>query len=92
MKTPPMALDTREEWFDLARTAITELAATRHLFTADDLRPLVPDPGHKNWIGNAFQSARQTKLIKPVGFQLSNSKSRKHGVIRVWTPVLERDK
>lgn len=91
MKTPPMALDGRDEWFDAARDALDTLIETRHLFSADDMRPLVPEPGHPSWWGALFAGAREAGRIKPMGFMLSRSKSRKNGVIRVWAQVIQHE-
>lgn len=91
MRTPPMALDKRAEWFDLARAALDELIETRHLFSADDLRDQLPTPGHSSWWGALFAGAREAGRIKPMGFQISRTGSRKGGVVRIWAQVIEHE-
>lgn len=89
MRTPPMFLDTREEWFEQARAELETVIASRHLFSADDLRLLLPTPGHANWWGVLFGAERNAGRIKPMGYTISRSKTRKGGVIRVWAQVIE---
>lgn len=85
-----MFLDTRDEWFAAANAALDDLIASKHLFSADDLRDKLPAPGHANWWGALFSGAKESNRIKAMGFQLSKSKSRRGGVVRVWTPVINR--
>lgn len=85
MITPPMALDQREEWFELAHAALDAVLAEGRQFTTDDLRDKVPAPGHPNWWGTFFAAARESERIKSIGFQLSKSRSRKGGILRIWT-------
>lgn len=85
-----LSLDDKAEWFELANTELDKLIATKHLFSADDLRDKLPEPGHPNWFGSVFLAASAKNRIKQMGFQLSRSKSRRGGVVRVWTPVINR--
>ena len=91
--TRPIALtlDDRADWMQLANDELTVLIETRHLVTADDLRPLVPEPAHSNWWGALFNAAHKAGRIKPMGFQLSRTKSRRGGVVRVWTQVIKHE-
>lgn len=86
----PAALDLDEKatWLADAAGAIDSLALRSHrtgsTFTADDLRAMIGEPGHPNWIGNAFNTARTDGAIRRVGFTTSRAKSRHGGVVRVW--------
>lgn len=82
----PMVLDTKDEWFEAADAAIVDLVNRGRPFTADDLRELVPAPGHPNWVGSAFQHAAGAGLIRQTGFEQSRTKSRNGGVLRRWAP------
>lgn len=85
MSTPAaLQVDPKGDWLADAREAIEALARTGRKFTSDDLREMVGDPAHANWFGNAFNSAHQAKIIKPVGFRQSRAKSRRGGVLREW--------
>lgn len=89
MSTPAaLSTDPRADWMEDAHTAISALAArsirTGQTFTADDLRKMIGEPDHHNWIGASFQAAYKRGEIDQVGFTLSRSKSRRGGVIRVW--------
>lgn len=85
MKTPPMFLDQRQEWFDAAAAALEEISAAMELFTADDMRDKIPPPGNPNWWGILFGAYRNSGRITAQGFQISRTGTRKGGVIRVWT-------
>lgn len=87
----PAALDLDEKatWLADAAGAIRSMASrSRHntgwTFTADDLRDMVGEPGHPNWIGVAFNAARTLGVITVYGYTTSRSASRHGGVIRVW--------
>lgn len=85
MITPPMVLDTREEWFEAAGEALDDLLDRQRIFSADDLRDAVPAPGHPNWWGTLFGGAHRAGKIRPTGYIISRTKTRKGGVIRQWT-------
>ena len=91
--TAPMALtlDDKADWFTLANDELDILINTLHLFSADDLRDKLPAPAHANWWGSLFNAAHKSGRIKPMGFQLSRSKSRRGGVLRVWAQVIEHE-
>lgn len=72
-------------WHEDAIATIAGLALAQHIFTADDLAREMRKPPHDNMPGQAFAAARALKLIRAVGYQTSGTKSRKNGVIRVWT-------
>ena len=85
MRTPPMFLDQREEWFEAAAVALEEVAASMELFTTDDLRDKIPPPGNPNWWGILFRRFVNMGRIQSKGFQTSRTSTRKGGVLRVWT-------
>lgn len=92
MTTPAaLTLDDRADWFDLANDEMDILINTRHIFSADDLRDKLPAPAHANWWGALFGAAHKAGRIKPMGFQLSRTKSRRGGVVRVWAQVIEHE-
>lgn len=86
-----LTLDDRAEWFHDANEALDYLIGSRHLFSADDLRDKLPVPAHPNWWGALFGAAHRSGRIKPMGFQLSRSKSRRGGVVRVWAQVIKHE-
>ena len=90
-KALAITLDDRQDWFDLANEALEHLIDTSYLFSSDDLRPLVPAPPVANWWGALFTAAHKSGRIKPMGFQLSRTKSRRGGVVRVWAQVIEHE-
>lgn len=82
------AENTDAWWASLARTAITDLAATGRPFSADHVRDMgVPDPDHPNRWGAAFSSARKAGVIRRVGYAPSTTESRHGGVVTVWQGV-----
>ena len=94
MSNAPMALDldpNAPDWPRLAALAILELAHERDLFTADDLRDRVPPAPHPSLVGNAFKAARLAGVIRPMGYDMSRSPSRKFGVVRVWSRRIQRE-
>lgn len=86
----PAALSTnpKADWLADARDAIEALAVAHRradtAFTADDLRRIVGQPDHANWVGAAFSAAHKLGIIRPVGYTTSRTRSRHHGVIRTW--------
>ncbi|TLP72958.1 hypothetical protein [Nesterenkonia sphaerica] len=90
--TTPMSLEAPGEakasWLADARESIEALARRARTydttFTADDLRRLVGEPAHPNWVGGAFSSARRLGIITPAGYTTSSTRSRHRGVIRKW--------
>jgi hypothetical protein len=89
-----MALEERPDlpdWPRQAALAIVELSYEKHLFSADDLRGRIPDAPHSWMVGQAFSAARNAGLIARKGFDVSKSKSRKFGVVRVWTRKINRE-
>lgn len=82
----PMVLDTRDEWFEAFDNAIAAMVERGRIFSADDLREIMPEPGHPNWWGAGFRRAIGAGLITQAGFDLSRTKSRNGGVVRTWAP------
>lgn len=84
----PMAMDTREEWFEAFDQAIVNELANNRVFSADDLREsgTLPEPGNSSWWGAGFRRAIAGGLIKHVGFNISRTPSRNGGVLRTWEP------
>jgi len=82
--------DSHEAWLEDAVATIVGLAHVHHTFTADDLAREMRKPPHPNMPGQAFSAARSLGHITTVGYQPSTSKSRKGGVVRVWTRTTER--
>ena len=77
--------DSHEQWHEDAVATIIGLAHAHDTFTASDLaREMRPAP-HSNAPGQAFSAARAAGHITSVGYQPSTTKSRKNGVVRVWT-------
>lgn len=83
-----LSIDPRADWMHDAHTAIDALVVRYHrtgqTFTAEDLRRMVGEPEHCNWIGTAFRAACKRGAITQEGYTLSHTKSRRGGVIRVW--------
>ncbi len=83
-----ISTDPRADWLADAAEAIAALAhraaQTNTAFTADDLRAMIGEPDHPNWIGAAFSTARSTGQIKAAGYTTSRARSRHGGVIRRW--------
>ena len=86
----PMVLDDRAAWFEAANAGMDALIARGGSFTADDLRDMIPAPSSDKWQGALFKAYQSMKLIRPVGYELSRSASRKSGVLRRWEPVVSR--
>ena len=70
---------------DDAVATIIGLAQSQELVTADDLRRHMRPAPVANWAGQAFSAARAAGHITSIGYQASTTKSRKNGVVRVWT-------
>lgn len=64
--------------------ATIEALANAGTFTADDLRREMRPAPHGNMIGAAFTTARKLGYIRTIGYQTSNTQSRRRGVVRVW--------
>ncbi|MBT8163083.1 MULTISPECIES: hypothetical protein [Arthrobacter] len=79
------------DWIEDAIATIDALSLAHSVFTADDLRREMRPPAHKNWPGQALAQARKEGLIVAVGYQISMSKSRKHGVTRAWARKTNRE-
>jgi len=83
-----LSVDPKRDWMYDAHTAIDALVVryqrTGQTFTAEDLRRMIGEPEHCNWIGIAFRAAHNRGAITQEGFTLSHTKSRRGGVIRVW--------
>jgi hypothetical protein len=82
--------DSHELWLEDAAATILGLAHVLEVFTADDLAREMRKPPHPNAPGQAFSAARALGYIAAVGYQQSSTKSRKNGVVRVWTRATER--
>jgi hypothetical protein len=78
-----MALD--DCWTEDAIEAIEELAYTSPTFTADDLRAKMRPAPNPKMVGGAFTAAVSAGIITRAGYTESRAKSRRRGVIRVWT-------
>lgn len=73
--------------------AISELAATGHAFSAEDLRkaPIaLPDPRHPAHWGSVFRKASRQGIIRPVGHTTSGTPSRHGGSLRLWRGERQR--
>ena len=82
---------SHEAWREDAVATIIGLAHVLDTFTAEDLaREMAPAP-HPNSPGQAFAAARNAGHIVAVGYTTSHSKTRKHGVTRVWRRRVEGD-
>ena len=77
--------DSHEQWHEDAVATIVALSLAHGVFSADDLAREMRRPPHPNAPGQAFSTARALGYITAVGYQQSTTKSRKNGVIRVWT-------
>ena len=88
----PAALETSpEEWHELAIGVIAMYAEKRVPFTADEIRHhLDEQPSNPNAWGAAFSTAKAKGLIVATGYATSNTRSRRHGVHRVWQGTPER--
>ena len=73
------------DWHEDAIATIAGIAQAQEFMTADDLSREMRKPPHANMPGQAFAAAKSLKLIRAVGYQTSSSKSRKNGVLRIWT-------
>jgi hypothetical protein len=76
------------EWKARVDEAIEDLAATGERFTAEDVRAIAGDPpDHPNAMGARFNAAARRRLIRKVGYQLSNRASLHRHPIAVWEGV-----
>ena len=91
--TRPIALtlDDRADWFELANEALDDVIDREWLFSADDLRPLVPAPPVANWWGALFTAASAEGRITKAGPMVSRSKSRRGGLIWQWKKVVKHE-
>lgn len=81
----PDVADQRETWLADAVDAIGRLAAAMPTVTADDLRPIVPEPPSPAWWGRAWATARRRGVVRRTGgYRASATPSRRHGAIAVW--------
>lgn len=88
--TQAMALETdRATWLEDAVATIHALSTTQETVTADDLRRELSPPGHPNWPGIAFSTAKKLGYIEAVNYITSTARSRKHGSLRTWAAVKE---
>lgn len=79
----PAALEDND-WQADAVATIIGLAHSQDVVTADDLHRELRRPPVPNWTGIAFTAAKRAGHIEAVGYQTSNTPSRKHGVLRQW--------
>lgn len=84
--TGPMALpDAKAVWLADAADAIDRLAHRGRAFTADDLRAMIGEPEHGNWVGTAFARARNAGSIKAIASGAALAKTRNGGRLQIWT-------
>lgn len=76
--------DDKNDWLLDAHLAIVRLSITEPTFDADALRKVLRPAPHSNLVGLAFTTARKAGLIEPVAVTISTTKSRHHGILRVW--------
>jgi hypothetical protein len=81
--------DHDTDWSIDAQLAILRLSVTEQSFTADDLRKVIRPAPHPNHVGAAFLACKNAGLIEPLGYQTSNSKTRRRGALRTWRRVPE---
>ena len=80
----PAVLDlTREEW-TAAGLAIIDGQPAGIRFTADDIRPHLPQPHHPNAFGALFMTAKARGLITRAGHATSRTRTRRHGEVKIW--------
>ena len=73
------------EWQEMALGVIAMYAERREPFTAEDVRRhLDEEPSNPNAWGAAFSTAKAKGLIIATGHATSRTRSRRHGVHRVW--------
>lgn len=72
------------DWPADALATIISISNHQDRFTADDLVWAMRKPPHPNQVGAVFVAARNLGYIEPVGYQISHTPSRKHGVVRQW--------
>lgn len=87
--TRPSALEDLD-WPEDAQNIIAAWSASGMTFTADDLRKSLRPAPHSNMVGAAFLTAKNHGLIRAVGYTISGSTSRKHGVLREWQGIQRR--
>ena len=72
------------DWSEDAQATIIGLAHAQSTLTADDLARELRKPPHPNMVGAAFRAALTAGHISPVGYQVSTTPTRRHGLVRVW--------
>ena len=82
--TQAMALDDSADWPLDAQLAILRMSITEPSFSADDLRKVIRPAPHPNMVGAAFAACRNLGFIEPVAYQISTTKTRRHGSLRTW--------
>jgi hypothetical protein len=88
--TAPMALDDHADWPADALATIIGISHSQEIFSADDLLWELRKPPHPNQVGAAFAAARNLGFIEPVGYRISTTPSRKHGVLRTWRRRIDK--
>ncbi|WP_336715394.1 hypothetical protein [Arthrobacter sp. USHLN218] len=79
------------DWQSDALEVIESIAYEQWTFSSDDLRDRMRPAPHPNMVGAAFSTARKAGLITPIGYMASRSKSRRLGVVRVWTLKINKE-
>jgi hypothetical protein len=86
----PMALEDTD-WLHDAVATIVGISLVQQLFTAEDLAREMRKPPNDKMPGQAFAAARNAGHIEGVGYTTSSSKTRKHGVTRVWRRKITKE-
>lgn len=79
------------DWSADALETIEAIAREQWTFSSDDLRERMRPAPNPNMVGAAFSAARKANLITPIGYMASRSKSRRLGVVRVWTLKINKE-
>jgi len=90
MTAPAVLEDSHESWLEDAVATIIALSHAQPLVSGDDLAREMRRPPHQNLPGIAFSKARTLGFIRPVGYQISTLRSRRHGVQRTWERCSDR--
>ena len=73
-----------QAWRSKAKDALTALASTGTVFSADDLVRKVGEPPHPNMLGPLFAHHARTDIISAVGFRQAQRPSAHARIQRTW--------